>query len=511
MLKKIFIPALTAVSFLLSATAETTISTSNLFANGNGAAWPRVITLTTVGDGAASQLAQTLSITVTSVPVGGATFRSYRTNANGLAVFGPANVLVSGENTITVPSSTFDRAAKIQFSTGEVSFDTLIVNGDELYPLPVNNTRSASLENSYLFSDGTNETWTKVITLTTPEDGASSQSTQTLNIAVTSLPAGGANYRIYKTNAQGNDYFAPAQALQLGSNPISVGSVGFDRTVKIQFSSGSVEFNDLTVNSVIQYPGAPQITLNGATSVDTPSGSPYADLGATAVDDIGDSIIPVLTGSVDTNTLGDYVLTYTATDVNGQSSTANRTVTVITADTEDPVVTLNGQTSLTLTQGDAFIDAGVTVIDNSGETIDAVVSGDTVDTSVPGVYTITYTATDSAGNSASTTRTVTVVEADTDGDGVVDSLDVHAGFDDAALSAYLSDNGYAQGGLTQQDLLDARVGSAAVSVSGGTATISLQLEQSADGMQTWSSPAEGATTVDIPVSGDASFFRVRAQ
>ena len=186
-------------------------------------------------------------------------------------------------------------------------------------------------------------------------------------------------------------------------------------------------------------------------------------------------------------------------------------MTVITADTEDPVVTLNGQTSLTLTQGDAFTDAGVSVTDNSGETIDAVVSGDTVDTSVPGVYTITYTATDSAGNSASTTRTVTVVEADTDGDGVVDSLDVHAGFDDAALSAYLSDNGYAQGGLTQQDLLDARVGSAAVSVSGGTATISLQVEQSADGMQTWSSPAEGATTVDIPVSGDASFFRVRAQ
>ena len=84
---------------------------------------------------------------------------------------------------------------------------------------------------------------------------------------------------------------------------------------------------------------------------------------------------------------------------------------------------------------------------------------------------------------------------DTDGDGVVDSLDVHAGFDDTALSAYLSTNGYAQDGLTQQDLLDARVGSVAVSVSGGTATISLQVEQSADGMQTWSSPAAGAASL----------------
>jgi hypothetical protein len=175
-----------------------------------------------------------------------------------------------------------------------------------------------------------------------------------------------------------------------------------------------------------------------------------------------------------------------------------------------PVINIIGQTSLSLTQGDVFNDAGSAVTDDSGESITAVVSGDTVDTSVPGTYVIIYTATDSYGNSSSVTRTVTV-EADSDGDGVADILDVHAGFDDAALSTYLSDNGYAQGGLTQQDLLDARVGSAAVSVSGGTATISLQVEQSDDNMQTWSSPAAGATTVDLPVSGDASFFRVRAQ
>jgi hypothetical protein len=189
----------------------------------------------------------------------------------------------------------------------------------------------------------------------------------------------------------------------------------------------------------------------------------------------------------------------------------NLVISLEVVDTLRPVITLNGLASVSLTQGDVFTDAGSTVSDNSAESITAVVSGDTVDTSVPGVYTIIYTATDSSGNSSSATRTVTVAETDTDGDGVVDSLDVHAGFDDALLTAYLSTNGYAQGGLTQQDLLDARVGSAAVSVSGGTATISLQVEQSADGMQTWSSPAEGATTVDIPVTGDASFFRVRAQ
>jgi hypothetical protein len=113
--------------------------------------------------------------------------------------------------------------------------------------------------------------------------------------------------------------------------------------------------------------------------------------------------------------------------------------------------------------------------------------------------------------------------SDLDEDGVADDVDAHPGFDDTVLGPYLTtwlaDNNYivddgtggGGGGLTQQDLLDARVGSAAVDVSNGTATITLQVEQSDDNMQTWSSPAEGATTVDLPVSGDASFYRVRAQ
>ena len=113
--------------------------------------------------------------------------------------------------------------------------------------------------------------------------------------------------------------------------------------------------------------------------------------------------------------------------------------------------------------------------------------------------------------------------ADADEDGVADDVDAHPGFDDTVLGPYLTTwltannyivddgSGGGSGGLTQQDLLDARVGSTAVDVSNGTATITLQVEQSDDNMQTWSSPAAGATTVDLPVSGDASFFRVRAQ
>ena len=73
-----------------------------------------------------------------------------------------------------------------------------------------------------------------------------------MGINITSLPSGGANYRVYKTVANGNDFFDNATALSVGSQVITVGAVGFDRTVKIQFSSGEVVFDYIAINNVSQ-------------------------------------------------------------------------------------------------------------------------------------------------------------------------------------------------------------------------------------------------------------------
>jgi hypothetical protein len=67
---------------------------------------------------------------------------------------------------------------------------------------------------------------------------------------VTALPAGGANVRVFKTTANGNDFFATPVALVLGANTITVAAVGFDRAVKFQFNDGSVEFDALSLNGV---------------------------------------------------------------------------------------------------------------------------------------------------------------------------------------------------------------------------------------------------------------------
>ena len=98
------------------------------------------------------------------------------------------------------------------------------------------------------FVDGPNENWPYVLVATTVADSSESQGSQTFSMNISSLPDGGANFRVYKTTANGNDYFGNPIALSLGENTITVSAVNFDRAVKFQFSSGDVEFDALSLN-----------------------------------------------------------------------------------------------------------------------------------------------------------------------------------------------------------------------------------------------------------------------
>ncbi|MDB9804670.1 glycosyl hydrolase [Porticoccaceae bacterium] len=98
-------------------------------------------------------------------------------------------------------------------------------------------------------------------------------------------------------------------------------------------------------------------------------------------------------------------------------------------DTTKPVITLNGDASLSIEQGTAYIEDNATAVDAVDGSVDVVISG-TVGADA-GVYTLTYTAVDAAGNTQTATRTVTVTlvepEPTTDdtfilNDGVVDAI-----------------------------------------------------------------------------------------
>jgi hypothetical protein len=77
----------------------------------------------------------------------------------------------------------------------------------------------------------------------------------------------------------------------------------------------------------------PVITVSGTNPVSVTLGSTYADGGAAATDNIDVSVNVVLSGSVDTATDGDYMITYNAVDAAGNAAApATRTVHVVAPD-----------------------------------------------------------------------------------------------------------------------------------------------------------------------------------
>ena len=153
-------------------------------------------------------------------------------------------------------------------------------------------------------------------------------------------------------------------------------------------------------------PQAPYITLNGSATINHEQATSYVDAGATAKDFIDGSVTVTVAGSVDSDTAGVYTLSYSATDSEGKvSRILNRIVTV--ADTTAPVITLAGDAALDIEQGAAYSDAGATATDTVDGSVTVVTTG-SVDTATAGTYTLTYTATDNAGNVATETRAVTV-------------------------------------------------------------------------------------------------------
>ena len=118
----------------LDSTAASTISaqTPNLFSNGPNTTWTNVYTACEIGDGNNGVL-QTLMMNVTSLPPQGANYRVVRTVANQNWYNAPAQPLSLGINTITVSAVNFDRSVKFQFSSGNIEFDALNLNGEAMY------------------------------------------------------------------------------------------------------------------------------------------------------------------------------------------------------------------------------------------------------------------------------------------------------------------------------------------------------------------------------------------
>ncbi|MDV4149266.1 DUF5011 domain-containing protein [Clostridium sp. AL.422] len=147
--------------------------------------------------------------------------------------------------------------------------------------------------------------------------------------------------------------------------------------------------------------GATDITIKVGSSLDLMDGIDAED---TEDGNLKGSIV-VSGDKLDTNVPGRYEVIYTVTDSAGNITTVTRVVTVDGA----PVIT--GVIDTTIKVGSSFdlmdgVDAADTEDGNLKGSI--VVSGDKLDTNVPGRYEVIYTVKDSAGNETTITRVVTV-------------------------------------------------------------------------------------------------------
>jgi hypothetical protein len=152
---------------------------------------------------------------------------------------------------------------------------------------------------------------------------------------------------------------------------------------------------------------APLVTLVGSGELSIEVQGSFTDEGANWTDNYdGTGHFTATSGNVNVNIVGDYVLSYTKVDTNGNTGNiVTRTVHIV--DTTAPVLTANPGTD-TVEVKTPRTDAGADWSDNYDGTGTVYLYSGTVNTGVVGSYQVDYRKTDANGNTGYTSRTVTV-------------------------------------------------------------------------------------------------------
>lgn len=301
----------------------------------------------------------------------------------------PINALLSG-NTITV---------NFHVPVPPLQWDIVGVLARENFGFEfLESTPTATITNMALGANGTSV----VITLSNTPTGSNMQ----IAYAAKAVPNSGAIGRMDANAPGGNltDSDTTPALNQDSSVPANMGT-----TLK----NWCVTFMIPVYNSSNYDAIAPVINLSGNTNMTITQGTNYTEPGYTAIDAVNGIVTNRVKVSTTLNTaeVGTYTVNYKVSDFNRNWSSATRTVQVVAAtDTVAPVLQLVGTSTLSIPLNTNFVDPGCTANDAISGNVSAniLVTG-TVNTSVPGTYTLTYNVSDEAGNAASSiTRTVIV-------------------------------------------------------------------------------------------------------
>ncbi len=154
---------------------------------------------------------------------------------------------------------------------------------------------------------------------------------------------------------------------------------------------------------------APYISLIGNNPDTADANISYNDPGVIAYDSVDGNVTGnvVRTGNVNVTILGTYQYQYKVADKAGnQSGSISRDVLVV--DRVKPVITLTAPNPYTMSIGDVFSEPGYKVTDNYSKNLTVIVNPTTFTATKPDTVYITYSSTDSSGNTGTIQRMVTV-------------------------------------------------------------------------------------------------------
>jgi alpha-tubulin suppressor-like RCC1 family protein len=241
-------------------------------------------------------------------------------------------------------------------------------------------------------------------------------------IPVSVFPTYDIGNQLYSITINGVEYLSDVLTVSNGRIDVMIHNVGvIDQTFDIVLESisfiqgNSIDVEGMNSTSTTLYDfEAPTFSISILAIVEI--GDTTYDY-TTHLFDIEDNsdtpvTLEVIEDTVLYDTIGTYSVTLRAVDASMNEKIG--TIVVEVVDTTSPVITLYGNDTVYIEQGDSYTELGALFTDNSGLSGDATVSGDTVDTSTPGTYIIEYDAEDTEGNIALTVQRTVIVQDTTD-------------------------------------------------------------------------------------------------
>lgn len=340
----------TATDNIDSTIASSSVAVSGSVITSSIGTYALSYTISDAAGNAATPITRTVLVQDTVAPTGSVSYSTTATtSANVVATLVPSEP-VTFLNTIGIATTTNGTATTTFTENGSFSF---------LFADVANNTGSttASVANidkvmptitSFSLNGSANDIAVNIASTSIAIALSASESVNWLSVKVENQ-GNTSVYKLFQSGVGCEDGGTTCTKVWTGDLSSGVLSDGTYR-VRVRMKDAAGNETDGYINKVIILDTtAPIITITGNAAMNIYIGASYTDAGAIAVDARDGTVSVSSSGSVNANAVGDYTVTYTATDALGNTVSKTRTVQVL------PIlvtsITVSGATTVQVSGG----------------------------------------------------------------------------------------------------------------------------------------------------------------